>query len=150
MRAKLSIVATAVLIGAAGCASTGVDRNAPAAAAQRTPAAAPTDETRTVKSRDGRFEGEIVGTIAPGSKFSKLLIGMEQNEVLTLIGGPDSINTHETGKRWIPFYYGNDVRRIEVFYKGEGCLTFTGGNAWGGGGNELIRITATTRTDCTD
>ncbi|NUZ04255.1 hypothetical protein [Piscinibacter koreensis] len=149
MRAKLSIVIAAGLLGAAGCASTGADRNAPAAAAKPA-AAAPAGDTRVVKSRDGRFEGEIVGTIAPGSRFSKLSIGMEQNEVLSLIGGPDSVNTHETGKRWIPFYYGNDVRRIEVFYKGEGCLTFTGGNPWGGGGNELIRITATTRTDCAE
>jgi hypothetical protein len=103
-----------------------------------------------VKSRDGSFEGEVLGTVVPNGKFSKLQIGMLMPEVLALVGGPDGMSTHETGKRWIPFYFGGDARRVEVFYKGEGCLTYTGGNAWGGGDNQLIRITATLRTDCTE
>lgn len=116
-------------------------------------AAAPSDNygaIQKVKSRDGTFDGEVVGTMVPGGKFSKLRIGMLMPEVLALVGGPDGMNTHETGKRWIPFYFGGDARRVEVFYKGEGCLTYTGGNAWGGGDNQLIRITATQRTDCTE
>ena len=98
--------------------------------------------TRTVKSRDGRFDGEIVGNPAPNSKFAKLKIGMELNEVSQLIGAANTMNSHETGKRWIPFYFGNDTRRVQLDYTGEGCLFFTGGNVYGGGGNELIRIVA--------
>ncbi|MEO9101104.1 MAG: hypothetical protein ABI212_05580 [Burkholderiaceae bacterium] len=73
---------------------------------------------------------------------------MKMPEVLAPVGGPDGMDGHETGKRWIPFYLAGDARRIEAFYKGEGCLTYTGGNAWSGGGNRLIRITGTQRTDC--
>jgi len=143
---------------AAGCASQ--QSSAPAAPAATTaaparpaaataaPTATPYGPMRVVKSRDGRFDGEMVGTAAPGSKFSKLAIGMTMEEVMSSIGGPDKMVSNETGKRWIPFYFGNDARRLQVFYKGEGCLTYTGGNAWGGGGNELIRITATTQTTC--
>ncbi|MEP6557399.1 MAG: hypothetical protein ABJB17_02885 [Burkholderiales bacterium] len=73
---------------------------------------------------------------------------MKMPEVLALVGGSDGMDSHETGKRWIPFYFGGDARRIEAFYKGEGCLTYTGGNAWGGGENRLTRIMGTQRTDC--
>ena len=104
--------------------------------------------TRIVKSRDGRFEGEMVGTAAPGSKFSRLAIGMTMDEVTRLIGGPDNIVRHETGKRWIPFYYGNDAQRMQALYRGEGCLTYTGGNVFGGGGSELIRIAAVPSGAC--
>lgn len=117
----------------AGCAS---GSRAPAASG-----AAPADSnTRVVKSQDGRFDGEMVGTPAANSRFAKVKIGMEMQQVQQLIGAPDQWHTHETGKRWIPFYFGNDVRRLQALYKGEGCLSFTGGNAWGGGGNELVRI----------
>jgi hypothetical protein len=111
-------------------------------------AASPYGPTRKVKSKDGRFEGEIVGTVAPASRFAKLQIGMTLEEVTALIGAPDNMVRHETGKRWIPFYYGNDSQRLQVLYRREGCLTFTGGNVFGGGGNELVRITATQRQDC--
>jgi hypothetical protein len=96
--------------------------------------------TRTVKSRDGSYTGEIIGTPAPDSKFSKLLIGMELTEVQKIIGRfPDETHTFESGKRWIPFYFGNDVRRVQMLYKGEGCLVFTGGGAFAAGG-DLIQI----------
>lgn len=126
-----------------GCASQGATPSASTAA--QTPDYGP---TQTVKSRDGSIDGEIVGSVVPGGKFSKLQIGMKMPEVLALVGGPDGMDSHETGKRWIPFYFGGDARRVEAFYKGEGCLTYTGGNAWGGGDNRLIRITGTQRTDC--
>ncbi|HEY0663888.1 MAG TPA: hypothetical protein VGD18_04695, partial [Thiobacillaceae bacterium] len=65
-----------------------------------------------------------------------------------LIRTPDDMSRHETGKRWIPFYFGDDVQRIEVLYKGDGCLTYTGGNAFGGGGDQLIIITADPSGKC--
>ena len=93
----------------------------------------PFGPARLVKSRDGRFDGELTGTPAPGGKFSKLTIGMTMSEVTSLIGGPDNLTRHETGKRWIPFYFGSDAQRVQVLYRGEGCLTYTGGNVFGGG-----------------
>ena len=151
MRTTTLLSITVACLVASGCAS----QNPPSTTSASGPVSATplSDEygpVKKVKSRDGSYEGEIVGTVVPNGKFSKLQIGMSMPEVLALVGGPDGMSTHETGKRWIPFYFGGDARRVEVFYKGEGCLTYTGGNAWGGGDNQLIRITGTLRTDCTD
>lgn len=83
----------------------------------------------------------VSGTPRPDSKFSKLKTGMQMDEVQEIMGhAPERTNSYETGKRWIPFYFGSDVRRLEALYKEEGCLTFTGGNVWGGSGGELIHI----------
>ena len=49
------------------------------------------------------------------------------DEVQTLMDrAPDRSHSYESGKRWIPFYFGNDARRLQALYKGEGCLIFTG------------------------
>lgn len=94
-----------------------------------------------MKSRDGSFTGEIIGTPVPGSKFAALKIGMNMEEVQTALGrAPDRMHSYESGKRWIPFYFGNDARRTQVLFKGEGCLIFTGGNIWGSAGGDLITI----------
>lgn len=77
---------------------------------------------------------------AADSRFAKLKLGMDLPQVTRLIGPYDGMVGSETAKRWIPFYLGNDARRGIALYKGEGCLTFTGGNFWSAGGNELIRI----------
>jgi hypothetical protein len=141
----------AALALAAGCAAQRGPAAAPAATTQA-PAAGGTAPAgpgeRTVKSRDGRFDGVVVGTPAANSKFAKVQIGMEMQEVQQLIGAPDLWHSHETGKRWIPFYFGNDTRRLQATWKNEGCLSFTGGNAWGGGGNELVRIEADPSGKC--
>jgi hypothetical protein len=141
-------LAAAALFGAACSSTPSNNSNSSAAAAspaaQPTAAAAPaaTNGARMMKSRDGKYEGEVIGTAAPNAKFSKLVIGMETPEVQDVMGRtPDRSHTYESGKRWIPFYFGNDARRMQVLYKGEGCLIFTNGNAWGGGGGDLIQIT---------
>jgi hypothetical protein len=158
----LATLAAVALLVACGSKPTNPEASAPATgatastapaapgAAPSTPAKAPATaaNTRIVKSRDGKLEGELVGTPARGSKFTKLQIGMRMSEVNSLIGTPDDLDRHETGKRWIPFYFGSDAQRMQVLYKGEGCLTYTGGNVFGGGGNELIRITADPGVRC--
>ncbi len=151
--AKLSAL-TLVLV-MAGCATTQApSTQASDKPASQTPATAPAtagadaQEARIVKSKDGNFDGEVLGTPAPNSKFAKLKIGMTMREVNNLIGTPDDITRHETGKRWIPFYFGNDVQRMQTLYKSEGCLTYTAGNQFGGGGNELIRITVDAKGMC--
>ena len=146
-------VAAIALLGAACSTTPSNNSNANAAAAPAakpavtapaaTPAAAPAaaNGSRMVKSRDGKYEGEVIGSAAPNAKFAKLVIGMETQEVQEALGRtPDRSHSYESGKRWIPFYFGNDARRMQVLYKGEGCLIFTGGNAWGGGGGDLIQI----------
>lgn len=109
-----------------------------------------TSSARVVKSQDGTFDGEIAGTPAAGSKFAKLKIGMSMREVNSLIGAPDDLVRHETGKRWIPFYFGDDAQRMQALVRNEGCLTYTGGNVFGGGGNQLIRIEVDPTGKCLD
>lgn len=72
-------------------------------------------------------EGEIIGKPAPGSKFSKLKLGMPLKQAVALIGPPTDQSTHPTGKISIPFYFGPDRWVIEYFYKREGRLTFNAG-----------------------
>jgi len=103
---------------------------------QATPANAP----RKVKSMDGSFDGEMVGTPAPGSKFARVQIGMHLRQVEDLIGRADDTDSHITGKQFIPFYFGGDMHRLEAFYKGEGVLTFSPEHL-GGDANRLIKIT---------
>lgn len=132
-RSALALCAIALTV--AGCARTSLDQKP--SGPERAPSGA---EVRVVPSMNGKFEGEISGMPAPDSRFAKVKIGMELQQVLKLIGNYDQLYSHESGKRWIPFYLGNDARRVVVLYRGDGCLTFTGGTVWGGGANELLRI----------
>ncbi len=145
MKSLILTVSVASMALMVGCASNRSEAPAatpaqPAPAAK--PATAPAESApQMVKSRDGSYEGEVTGTAVPGSKFSKLQIGMPMNEVQDVMGrAPDRFHSYESGKRWIPFYFGNDARRLQAVYKGEGCLTFTNGNVWGGSGGDLIGI----------
>ena len=120
-----------------GCTSAPLSRSELLADAGKAPSGQP---IRSAKSRDGRTSGEISGTPAAGGQFSQVQIGMRADEIQKLIGPPDALYSYHTDKRWIPFYLGDDARRIVVHHKGEGCLTFTGGKIWGGGEHVLIRM----------
>lgn len=74
------------------------------------------------------WEGEITGKPAPGSKFTKLRIGMPLKQVTDLIGQPSDQGAYVTGKAWIQFYFGSDRHRFEMVYKGQGRLIFAGGS----------------------
>jgi hypothetical protein len=127
-----------------GACSAPPARTDSAAAPKPALVAAPGSAAREVKSRDGSFSGQIIGTPAPGSKFALLQIGMRNTEVGAIVGRyPDQAHDYESGKRWIPFYFGDDARRTQVLYRGEGCLIFTAGGAriWNsGGGGTLVQI----------
>ncbi|MGI9024676.1 MAG: hypothetical protein ACR2GP_03725 [Burkholderiaceae bacterium] len=144
---------SALAIALAGCATQqpGGEVAKPQSTGGKLPVTAtPTQGPTTIitRSDDSRSGREMIGTPASGSKFSQLKFGMSPQQVTNLIGAPSDSQTHETGKRWIPFYFGPDARRIEVAYKGEGCVTFTGGNRFGSGDNELIKIEVDTQTKC--
>ena len=51
----------------------------------------------------GDWEGEITGKPAPGSKFTKLQIGMSMRQSVDLAGQPTDQGAYVTGKAWIPF-----------------------------------------------
>jgi len=121
------IVITAAL--ATACASkqakTDTSENAPPAKAAPAKDSAKKDTAK--KEAPAAVEGEIVGKPAPGSKFSKLKIGMTLAEVEKTIGHPSNQWTHPTGKASIPFYFGPDRWVIQYSYKGEGILTLNSG-----------------------
>ncbi|MEJ8847832.1 hypothetical protein [Variovorax rhizosphaerae] len=81
---------------------------------------------RTVKGLND-YEGEITGNPGPGSKFTRLQIGMPTRQVTDLIGPPTDQGAYVTGKAFIPFYFGSDRHRFEMTYKGQGRLVFAGG-----------------------
>lgn len=74
----------------------------------------------------GDWEGEITGKPTPGSKFTRLQIGMSRQQVLDIVGQPTDQGAYVTGKAWIPFYFGADRYRHELAYKGQGRLIFAG------------------------
>jgi hypothetical protein len=73
------------------------------------------------------FEGEITGKPAPGTKFTRLEIGMSRAEVLDIVGPPNDQGAYVTGRAFIPFFFGGDRYRHELAYKGQGRLVFAGG-----------------------
>jgi hypothetical protein len=144
MNFKVLLISLAVIFISA-CASKSPTQTQ---TAQPSVSEATASDTKVVKSIDGTYTGEIVGIIEPNSKFAKLKIGMEMPEVHALIKAPDDMQRYQSGKGWIPFYFGNDAFRVETYYAGEGCLTYTGGGSYGGTGGQLIRIKADKTKHC--
>jgi hypothetical protein len=93
-------------------------------------------EAPAAKSADTK-EGEIVGTPAKNSKFTKLELGMGMKQVMDLVGPPTDLGAYITGKALIPFYFGSDRYRHELAYKGQGRLVFAGGGRGNLGGGAL-------------
>jgi hypothetical protein len=114
---------------------------APAPAA-KAPAPAPAVAGNTVHVKGlGDWEGDIIGKPAPGSRFTKLTIGMGMKEVTDLIGPPTDQGSYVTGKAFIPFFFGSDRYRHEMAYKGMGRLVFAGGSVGDYTSGHLIEIT---------
>lgn len=116
MKHYKTLAFVAVLALGAGCASS---NKAPAqAAAPATPAStAP--------------ESRIDGNFPASSPFAKLKLGMTQGQVHEILGQPTDTKSYQTGKAWIPFYFGPDVMRTDEFYKGVGVITYTGAGIGG-------------------
>ena len=76
------------------------------------------------------WEGEITGKPAPGSKFTRLQIGMSAKQAMDIVGQPTDQGAYVTGKAWIPFYFGSDRYRYEMAYKGQGRLIFAGSSGF--------------------
>jgi hypothetical protein len=127
-RTKMLLLTGALVSVLFGCAShqqTATGTTSSRATSDSSPPSSP--DVRIVKSRDGSFDGEIIGTPAPHSKFAKVEIGMGKRQVEDLIGRPDDFDFHSTGKEFIP-YFGGDSHRWETwetYYKNEGRLTYS-------------------------
>ena len=139
---RLTLALGAATLALLGCSSISLDQPA-----SKTEAAAAGCNVRVVRSYDGRFDGEISGSPAPESRFAKVKIGMELEQVHKLIGEPDQLYSHDTGKNWIPFYFGADSRRVVTHYRGEGCLTYSAGGVFNGK-KQLLRIDVDAAGQC--
>jgi hypothetical protein len=97
---------------------------APAAAATPAPEAAP------------------AAAAAPATvDFSKIQIGMSQQQVNDLLGPPTAQTQRMTGKQWQPFNYGaRDLQRMVYLYKGVGRIEFSLKSAYEG----VFRVIAVT------
>jgi hypothetical protein len=115
-----------ITLALAACASNQPSNTAPA------PAAAPA--AKPVAAAPAAPQAPITG------RFAALRIGMTMSEVTALIKAPDDMARHESGKRWIPFYFGSDIQKIRTYYNGDGCLIYSGGNQFGGGAGDLLEI----------
>jgi|SRR5215468_10056446 len=78
--------------------------------------------------------------IPPDSPLAKVQVGMTAQDVSNILGMPTNQVSYSTGKAFIPWYFGDDVRRTEWSYKGLGRVVFNGGNVFGGGGGHVERV----------
>lgn len=110
----LAVVIACLL--SAGCAST-----------SKTSTQAESQPATAAKPADSRIDG----TFPADSAFAKLKLGMTQGQVHEILGQPTDTKSYQTGKAWIPFYFGPDVMRTDEFYKGVGVVTYTGAGIGG-------------------
>lgn len=61
----------------------------------------------------------------PGSKLARVTNGMSEAQVVEILGAPTSQQNYQTGKAWIPYYYGPDTGRVDYRYKGLGSVVFS-------------------------
>jgi hypothetical protein len=65
--------------------------------------------------------------------FSKIQVGMSQQQVNDLLGPPTAQTQRMTGKQWQPFNYGaRDLQRMVYLYKGVGRIEFSLKSAYEG------------------
>jgi hypothetical protein len=64
--------------------------------------------------------------IPQNSKFLLINISMSKNQVNDLIGYETDMSMDATAKAYNPFYYGTDITRTILYYKGEGRIVLDG------------------------
>ena len=73
--------------------------------------------------------------------FSKIQVGMSQQQVNDLLGPPTAQTQRMTGKQWQPFNFGaKDLQRMMYLYKGVGHIEFSLKSAYEG----VFRVVAVT------
>jgi hypothetical protein len=74
----------------------------------------------------------------PGSKLARVTNGMSEAQVVEILGPPTSQQNYQTGKAWIPYYYGPDTGRLDYRYKGLGSVVFSRNRY--SGGTKVVRV----------
>jgi hypothetical protein len=89
---------------------------------------------KKVKGING-YSGEILGSTVPGSRFSKLEIGMTVAQVADILGTPSEQGNYITGQAFNPFNFtGAGSSRYQMIYKNQGRLIFDSPSAYDFGG----------------
>jgi hypothetical protein len=57
--------------------------------------------------------------------FAAITPKMTPEQVMDVLGAPGLITSGQSGKQWIPFYYGSDATRVYWSYKGIGLVVFS-------------------------
>ncbi len=83
--------------------------------------------------------GDVENNPPADSVLIKIRKGMTSDTVISILGAPSDVNSYQTGKRWMPFYYGPDTSRTDFIYSGLGRIVFS--NSRYSGGSKVIRIT---------
>jgi len=60
-----------------------------------------------------------------GHPLAKVESGMDEYAVVKVMGEPTHRRAYQTGKAWIPYYYGSDVSREEWVYSKKGRVVFS-------------------------
>lgn len=115
-RLRSSVLLAALVLAASACASGG-----------------------SADARASSAEGAPRGVAPPaGHPLARVDEGMTPSQVREIMGAPTSEQTYQTGKAWIPFYYGSDTHRTDWKYAGQGRVVF-GHNRWSGA-TKVIRV----------
>lgn len=96
--------------------------------------------TTQSSQQSGGGEAATPRGVAPpaGHRLTKIDEGMASAQVAEILGQPASQQTYQTGKAWIPFYWGSDLSRTDWKYQGEGRVVFSH-NRWTGN-MKVIRV----------
>ena len=129
--------------GVAGYASAkylrALEAEAPAPAVAQTEAQAEPAPAPAPAPKQEEAPKEAQGRPAPaGTALARVKLGMSEPEVAAIMGVPTSQSNYQTGKAWIPYYYGSDTSRLDYKYKGVGVVVF-GRNRYSGQ-TKVIRI----------
>jgi hypothetical protein len=76
------------------------------------PSDRPATERELTETEKSNFFGDIAKKMTP-------------EQVLALLGAPSKISSGQSGKQWIPFYFGSDTKRVYWSYKGIGFVVFS-------------------------
>lgn len=79
-----------------------------------------------------------VVTAPASSPMSQVTPGMSDVDVRKILGEPTRTRSYQTGKQYIPWYFGSDTSRTAYTYVGQGEVVFS--NNRYSGGLSVVRV----------
>ncbi|WP_100656067.1 hypothetical protein [Alteromonas flava] len=114
-QSKIAVILTFLLaFGLAGCSSTGSSSDK-----------AESNEAAEAEAKEAQEAQSELASIPDDSPMKQVELGMSDTRVRNILGNPDDSTSYQTGKAWIPFYYGTDTHRVDWLYFGKGRVVFS-------------------------